>query len=67
MVKVREDLTGKKFGNWTVICRAEDYVNPNTGKRCAQWLCECDCEKHTRKIVPQGQLRYKKSLPCCSY
>lgn len=26
----------------TVICQAEDYVNPN-GNHIAQWLCQCSC------------------------
>ena len=67
IVEVKEDLTGKVFDNWTVICRAEDYINPNTGKRLAQWLCECNCNKHTRKIIAQGRLRGKEVLQCCSY
>lgn len=27
MIKVREDLTGKKFGRWTVLSQAEDGYN----------------------------------------
>lgn len=67
IVKAKEDLTNKKIGNWIVICQAEDYISPNTGKRYAQWLCECDCEKHTRKIIQQGHLKNNESLLCCSY
>ena len=67
MVKVKEDLTNKKIGNWTVVCQADDYVNPNTGKRDACWLCECNCEKHTKKIFRQGRLRSSTPPRCCSY
>lgn len=31
------DLTGKRFGHWTVLIRA-----PNR-KRAVMWLCRCDC------------------------
>lgn len=31
------DLTGKTFGKWMVVCRAE-----NIGRRTF-WLCECEC------------------------
>lgn len=39
MVKVRNNLTGKRFGRLVVLKQAEDYVNPNTGVRTARWLC----------------------------
>jgi hypothetical protein len=35
-----KDLTGKPFGNWTVI--AEDVANPSKG---TYWLCRCSCGK----------------------
>ena len=31
------DLTGKRFGHWTVLSRS-----PNR-KRAVMWLCRCDC------------------------
>lgn len=37
-----EDLTGRRFGNLTVIEKAEPYILPN-GNKCVQWLCQCDC------------------------
>lgn len=42
MVKVKNDLTGQRFGRLTVIEQAEDYVQPNGIKR-AMWKCLCDC------------------------
>lgn len=42
MVKVREDLTGKRFGKLTVIKQVEDCINQKGGHR-AKWKCECDC------------------------
>ena len=42
LVKVKEDLTGKKFGKLTVIKQVEDYITPQ-GIHIAQWLCNCEC------------------------
>lgn len=33
-----QDLTGNKYGRWTVICRDD-----NPGDRTTMWLCRCDC------------------------
>lgn len=43
MVKVKNDLTGQKFGHLTVIKQVEPYVNPASGQKTARWLCKCDC------------------------
>ena len=64
MVKVRKDLTGQKFGRWTVIKQAEDYINPKTGQHLAQWLCECDCDNHTIRAVAQTSLNKGLSRSC---
>ena len=55
------DLTGQKFGRLTVIARAE-----NKGKR-TMWLCECDCENHTRVIVDGGNLKSGHTTSCGCY
>ncbi len=39
------DLTGQRFGSWTVLYRdPEDYI-PNTDnyQKHSQWVCRCDC------------------------
>ena len=36
------DLTGKRFGRLTVICRDEDIVRKNRKTR-PTWRCKCDC------------------------
>lgn len=51
-----EDLTGKRFGRYTVIGRAEPR-----GKRI-YWICKCDCG--TVKEVRGQHLRYGKILSC---
>lgn len=43
MVKVRENLVGKRYGRLTVIKQAEDYITPSTQKHRAMWQCVCDC------------------------
>lgn len=63
MVKVKNDLTGRMFGKWRVICQAEDYISPK-GIHQPQWLCECSCEEHNRKIISQGSLIKGLSKSC---
>lgn len=38
------DLSGKRFGRWMVLGRAEDQIQPS-GNRKTRWLCRCDCGK----------------------
>ena len=49
----------------TVIGRAEDGVNSN-GYPSVRWLCECNCEAHTRIITGAYQIRsgHTKSCGC---
>ena len=42
MVKVREDLTGQRFGKLIVLKQVEDKIKPN-GVHEAMWNCKCDC------------------------
>lgn len=36
------DLTGMRFGRWTVTGRAEDRIG-HTGYKTVMWNCRCDC------------------------
>lgn len=63
MVKVREDLTGKIFGRLIVLEQAEDYIRPD-GRHEAQWLCECNCPKHTKKIISGNSLKSGLTQSC---
>ena len=63
MLKVKKDLTGQMFGRWKVICQAEDHIS-SSGRHEVAWLCECTCEKHTRKVVLQRSLMYELSKSC---
>lgn len=49
------DITGMKFGPWTVI---EPAQRP-AGLRMqgAFWLCECDCVRKTREVLNGARLR----------
>lgn len=55
-----QDLTGKRFGRWTVIERAS---NGNHGQ--TRWLCKCDCG--TIKPVQSQHLREGRSVSCGCY
>ena len=50
----------------TVIKKVESYISPS-GKRKAQWLCECSCEEHNKVVVTAGNLRYGIVLSCGCY
>ena len=51
------DLTGKKFGRWTVIERVDNNKQNKTA-----WKCECDCK--TIKIVDGSSLTRGNSKSC---
>lgn len=63
MVKVKEDLTGKKFGRLTVIKQTEDYISPK-GKREARWLCECECGNKNKIVARTSDLKSKNTKSC---
>lgn len=70
MIKVKIDMTGWVMAEHgvpnsrlTVIEQAEDYVNPS-GKHYSQWLCECSCENHTRKIIKGSHIKDGRILSC---
>lgn len=54
------DLTGKKFGRWTVIRRDVDtrYKHP-------QFLCRCECGEE--RVVKSQTLRHGESKSCGCY
>ena len=54
-------MIGKRFGRWTVIARADDYVI-KTGERYDQWRCVCDCG--TKRVVLGANLTSGKSASC---
>ena len=52
-----KDLTGMKFGRFTVVSRA---ANDNRGQ--ARWICSCECEN--RVAVRGTDLRNGRSKSC---
>ena len=52
-----EDLTGRRFGRWTVLA----YAGVNK-RRGARWTCLCDCGAHG--IVGAWHLRSGQSQSC---
>lgn len=63
MAKEIQDLTGKTFGRWYVVERAEDHIAKN-GRVYDMWTCECSCKRHTVKNVYGDNLRGNKSMSC---
>lgn len=53
------DLTGKKFGSWTVIRRG-----PNATDRSSRWICVCDCDSAKEWAVSGSKLRNGRSARC---
>lgn len=56
-----EDLTGRRFGKWTVLKRI--FRKPDGEKYpIPMWLCRCDCG--TEKMVAGGMLKRGASRSC---
>lgn len=55
------DLTGMKFGRWTVLYRSPDRIDAD-GKKRVWFRCRCDCGKEADVIA--ASLRNGKSLSC---
>ena len=64
MVKPHQDLTGQRFGRWTVLEQAEDYVYPSTQIHAARWRCQCGCEAKTIKDINANRLLSGQSKSC---
>lgn len=53
-----EDLSNQIFNNWKVL-----YRTNNKGKEVA-WVCECQCENKTIKVVRSRNLKHGFSKDC---
>ena len=56
------DLTGQRFGKWTVLRRASRAEEALYQGCMPHWLCRCDCG--TEGFVPAFALRNGKSKSC---
>ena len=63
MVKVREDLTGKRFERLVVLKQANDYIKPN-GRHESNWLCQCDCGNIVEVLGYSLKSGHTKSCGC---
>lgn len=59
-----EDLTGRRFGRWTVMHRAESAIEPS-GRKATVWHCKCDCG--TEKDIRASSLKAGTTLSCGCY
>ena len=55
------DLTGQRFGSWTVLRRSPENYTTADGS-WPMWICRCGCGKYG--VVMGGDLRSGKST-CC--
>ena len=63
IVKVREDLTGRKFGRLKVIEQAEDVID-KSGRHYPMWKCICDCTAKTIVYIRGDSLKGNKTQSC---
>ena len=55
------DLTGKKFGKWIVLEKAERPIS-NSPSKPLYWKCKCECGNE--RIIPAHNLRCKRTTNC---
>lgn len=61
-----KDLTGQMFGRLKVLYQVDDYITPK-GQHQPMWMCECQCENRTRKIVNAYVLKRGEAVSCGCY
>lgn len=63
MIKVKKNLTGKKFERLTVVKQVEDHINKD-GTRVSKWLCRCDCGNEIEVVGSKLTTKNTKSCGC---
>ena len=61
VIKIPRDLTGLRFGRWTVVSRADDKIM-KSGYHEIMWNCKCDCG--TERVVRGKSLTGGISQSC---
>ena len=58
------DLTGMRFGRWTVVkrCGSRTYGEPGASSSFPLWLCRCDCGAEA--LVLGENLKSGRSKSC---
>ena len=59
-----QDLTGQKFGRWTVVRRAKDRIYGSSPKRLVAWTCICDCGRESEVLAYSLRHKKKPSRSC---
>ena len=59
------DLTGQRFGRWTVLKRGPDYERHDSYERSPRWYCQCDCGEV--RLVHGASLERGISTSCGCY
>lgn len=57
-----EDLSGQRFGRWTVLYRAPLKIDSKAKRPATYWHCKCDCG--TERDVAASSLKCGSSLSC---
>lgn len=63
IVKVKEDLTGKKFGRLTVIEQVEDRIG-KSGRHYPMWKCVCNCSSDKIVYIQGDSLKSGGTQSC---
>lgn len=56
------DLTGRRFGRLTVVCRGDDDYYRGHARR--RWICKCDCGNEEMVSIPERSLLYNGTQSC---
>lgn len=64
-----KNKVGHLFGNWKILAAATPihYKCTTYTRFHRRWLCECQCEKKTTKIISDNQLMTGGGTECCSF
>ncbi len=65
-LKCFKDLTGMKFGRWTVIKEDKERIRKDWDRH-TYWICKCNCNKSKEKSVVGSQLINGASQSCGCY
>lgn len=53
MARKPKDLTGQRFGHWTVVGYAGLRACGKTSRRYSSWVCLCDCGPEKDFTIPE--------------
>lgn len=62
-MRMVQDISGREFGRWKALYRVDDKIYAN-GRSRPRWMCECQCNKHTKRIVDYYSLIHNDTKSC---